>query len=74
MGMVIIYILAFIGGAAVIGAIVLLLLVISPTNGKTEDGTRLFCALTAERCIYDGDNIPCSECPVAEEAEKVGDR
>lgn len=74
MGMVIIYILAFIGGAAVIGAIVLLLLIIFSTDGKTEDGMHVYCTLMMERCMYDEDNIPCDECPVAEEAGKVGDR
>lgn len=72
----VIYILAVIGGLTVIGAVAALLLIIfAGSDNVAEDGGHVaICALTMERCIYDGEVQTCIGCPVEEEAEKIGNR
>lgn len=64
--MIIIYILAAIGGICVLGTIGLIILILF-TEEKDEVE---ICGLTGGRCIYaDGISV-CNGCHVAEEAEK----
>lgn len=70
--MAIIYILAAIGAICLLGIIGLVIIfVATPVNGEERTG---ICALTDEPCIYTIDKGTCEGCPIAEEAEKVGDR
>lgn len=71
--MVIIYILAVIGGICVLGVIGLVIMfLITPT--EPEDDTEITCALTGEHCIFTSQRETCNGCPVSEEAEKIGNR
>lgn len=71
--MVILYILAVIGGICVLGVIGLtIMFLITPT--EPEDETEITCALTDEKCIYTSSRAACAGCPIAEEADKIGDR
>lgn len=69
--MVIIYILAIIVGICVLGIVgMVIMFAITPT--EPEDNTETTCALTGKRCI--SIQRTCNGCPVAEEAEKIGNR
>lgn len=75
--MIAIYILAVIGGICLLG-IAGLLFAFSwaehfseDEEPKTEPYT---CALTGKHCITDNGRPNCGSCPIAEEAEKIGDR
>lgn len=71
--MIIIYILAVIGGICVFGVIgLIIMLLITPT--EPENDTEITCALTGEHCIFTSQRETCNGCPVAEEAEKIGNR
>lgn len=71
--MIIVYILAAIGGICVLGVIGLaIMFVITPT--EPEDETEITCALTDEKCIYTSSRETCNGCPIAEEADKIGNR
>lgn len=66
--------LAIIGGIFVFYIIMVILLVVIATfikgrnKSKTMDG---ICLLTDDECHHEG---TCRDCPVAEEAEKIGNR
>lgn len=76
--MIVIYILAVIGGLSVLGVAMLIFLFVleeyrDRKNGEqdTED-TKIICALTMERCIFTVQRNTCNDCPIAEEAERLG--
>lgn len=69
--MVVIYILAVIGGLSLLGIFVMLIaFALTPDNGEEYDDTIITCALTDERCIFTEQRATCNGCPIAEEAEK----
>lgn len=75
--MVIIYILAVIGGICVLGVIGMVIMFVATAplaDESAEDEPEITCTLTNERCIYTVQRETCNGCPVLEEAEKIGDR
>lgn len=69
--MVIIYILAAIGGLCLLAMVgLLVLLAISVKDERQENEPDIKCALTDDRCIYTSERQTCNGCPIAEEAEK----
>lgn len=72
--MVIVYILAVIGGITLLGVAGLMLLLIFSVDDHEAGSGEAVCALTGEKCIYEKDKGNCYGCPVAEEAEKIGNR
>lgn len=71
--MVSIYILAIIGGICVL-IVISLAAMASITPTEPEDDIEITCALTGEHCIFTSQRETCNGCPVAEEAEKIGNR
>lgn len=71
--MVIVYILAAIGGICLLGFVGLMIMV-SLTPTEAEEEKEITCALTDEKCIYTSSRAACAGCPIAEEADKIGDR
>ena len=73
--MVIIYILAIIGGLCVLGIVFLALIIFfegREDNRQGAEEVELTCALTGEHCIFTAERGTCTGCPVAEEAERIG--
>jgi hypothetical protein len=71
----IIYILAVIGGICVISVLVMAIAIFSCKEENTDKHEpEITCALTGEHCIYTSERGACYGCPVAEEAEKIGNR
>lgn len=71
--MVIIYILAVIGGLSVLGIAFLALLIfidLKADKRKDDEEPEITCALTGEHCIFTVERNTCIGCPIAEEAEK----
>lgn len=71
--MIIVYILAVIGGFCVLGiAGLMVLIVISSREDRQEDETErtLTCGLTDRPCIYTDEKQTCIGCPIAEEADR----
>lgn len=71
-----IYFLATVGAVTlfgIAGMIIAMFIIYITDKGETE--RTIYCALTCKRCIYDDmQEGKCSECPIAEEAEKIGNR
>ena len=77
--MVLVYILAGIGGLFLFGIAGIILFIVLSFKADSEEEKdveekRYICALTNRNCIYLGDQGNCVFCPVGEEAEKIGDR
>lgn len=71
--MVIIYILAIIGGICVLGMVLLALVIFMDCKRGTEkdiEEPEITCALTGEHCIFTVERSTCIGCPIAEEAER----
>lgn len=74
---IIINILAVIGALTIFEALALVILILlteRSNKGSENEHMNTYCALTGERCYYDTDEHSCVGCPIAEEAEKIGDR
>lgn len=71
--MIIIYILAAIGGFCVISVVGLILLLLVSSKDETQgaETEASVCGLTNEKCIYTQERQTCNGCPIAEEAKKV---
>lgn len=77
--MVVVYILAGIGGLCLLGFVGMVLLFIfssepDPEEEKNDEEKTYTCALTDCNCIYVGGHGSCITCPIREEAEKIGNR
>lgn len=77
--MVVVYILAGIGGLFLLGFVGMVLLFIfssasDPEEEKNDEEKTYTCALTDCNCIYVGGHGNCITCPIREEAEKIGNR
>ena len=74
--MVAIYILEVIGAIFVLGVIGMAILfeITALEDKNSEDDVKITCALTGERCMYVIERNTCNGCPIAEEAEKIGNR
>ena len=70
--MIIIYILAAIGGICVLGVAGLTILFVIAKDEPEERETT--CVLTGEKCNFTDQKETCNDCPIAEEAEKIGSR
>lgn len=71
--MIIIYILAGIGGLCVLGVVILTIFIFleGRTVGETDaEEPEITCALTGEHCIFTVERSTCIGCPIAEEAER----
>lgn len=75
--MVIVYILAAIGGLCVLGIAFLVISILldgRKSRGESAEDGEIICALTEEHCIFVAGRDTCIGCPIAEEAEKIGNR
>lgn len=77
--MVVVYILAGIGGLCLLGFVGMVLLFVfssapDPEEEKVDEEKTYTCALTDCNCIYAGGHGNCITCPVREEVEKIGNR
>ena len=71
--MIIIYILAIIGGLCVLGMTFLALAIFLDCKsdaGKDAEEPEITCALTGGHCIFTVERSTCIGCPIAEEAER----
>ncbi len=71
--MIIVYILAVIGGFCVLGIAGLMVLIAISSRGDRQEGETertLTCGLTDRPCIYTDEKQTCIGCPIAEEADR----
>lgn len=67
--MIIIYILAVVGGISVLGTAFLVVGIFLEFKRDAEE-PEITCALTGEHCIFTVERDTCIGCPIAEEAER----
>lgn len=72
--MIVIYILAVIGGLCVISTVGLGIMLFFYEKDDQCSEKRATCALTGQLCQYTDERQSCNGCPVAEEAERIGNR
>lgn len=77
--MVVVCILAGIGGLCLLGFVGMVLLFVfssapDPEEEKVDEEKTYTCALTDCNCIYAGGHGSCITFPVREEVEKIGNR
>lgn len=72
--MIIIYILAVVGGICVLGTVFLVVGIFLEFKRDAEEPDaeepEITCALTGEHCIFTVERDTCIGCPIAEEAER----
>jgi len=63
--MVIVYILAVVGGIFVLGLLALIVMIVI-VAAEPEDEEKTVCALTGEHCMYTSQQGKCNSCPEAD--------
>lgn len=76
---IVIYILAVIGGLTVLIGLLLAVMMFCAVSARKEQSDKpdkIMCGLTMGDCIYGEKEREenCDGCPIAEEAEKIGNR
>lgn len=71
--MIIVYILAVIGGLSLLGAVALVFLILINTGDDRDiDPHQIICARTMKPCIYQDttDQDQCQDCPIRKQIEE----
>ena len=71
--MIIVYILAVIGGLSLLGAVALVFLILVNTGDDRDiDPKEIICARTMKPCIYQDttDTDQCQDCPIRKQIEE----
>lgn len=75
--MVVIYFLAIFGAFCLLGIVGMMIAFLWAEHFSEDEEPKsktYTCIITGENCIFTNGRQDCNGCPIAEEAEKIGDR